>query len=530
MSVYDGDDFGAIDATAYADGKPSCQWLRKKIENNIAFLFETSPPVTVYRLGGPVESDAEGPYFEDTAICSIRQSVFFAVPVYVDMNTAEIVLAANIITPTAEVYISGKVMEFSGRIIGSTEEFNVEAPSVFYAMEGIGDVKSYKEFRVPINPNSTGYVLAFLTIRSKQRLTSEGYYVPITGNLGAPDDYTIDAELDDGNYDFDPEAAPDPDTDNPIALDVSVYVSALGTGNNRNQKTDILGFVNKGDGEYLTSLDRSIFPRGGELTADYLLFSGPSRISYAQARSCTVQVIRKYNLRDAELRFGLVERGLDNLRQANSTLNIRRDRRMIAAGPSGRRPPSAKAGRIWRWEHVFSGAASSTQPANVLIRTHGAEPLEGGYIEMVMVVAVSAHRASGIGQCDYEFDLKLDSLAGTETSSRKTTSRLSAIGTQQPQEDMPGWVHRLQAFIFWNSTSESSEPYACREGQMVDWDFGQLNLVKIKCPVPETGNGYGIEVTAKFAGEVEGLSEDDIDAEIGYHLTCVSWAAYLVPE
>jgi hypothetical protein len=520
MTIYDGTAFGAIDATAYIDGKPSDQWLRKKIENNVAFLYVDSPPVTVFRLGGPTLSNAAGPYHEDRGIASVEKSIFLAIPVYVDESTTEITIKINAITPIGPVQIGGEVSTLSGTIIGTLPAAELDADLDFD--------ESYHTYTIPVRPRASGYVLAYLTIQSGTEPVLGNKYVAsgtVNAKIGAAKLVTV--ALSGSSYVFDPTASPNSTGPASIALDVAALYNAESEG-----RTDILAFSDQGGSLYnLVTPQSAGIGFGGSMTN-----MGPSRLTFMQLRSYQIQVTRRYDLREQDLIFGVPERGIDNLRHANLVRQLRSRPRLIAAGPSGNRGPwrhSIQGDQASIWEHAFGGVSSSPQPVTPLIRTGAIEPLSDGEVEIVMLLKGACHNAMGEGTVDWELVLAvdnfLDSESITQTFPVKTTGTQGLWFIRSSAFDVVGWVPQIQKAI--GGDAFIGEFFTCREGQMLTQDLGQLSLVKMRVPMPSTGASVGLDisVTAECTGNFEDLALE-ADPFRYQHLTCVAWAVYLYPE
>ena len=534
MTIYDGTAFGAIDQTAYIDGKPSDQWLRKKIENNVAFLYVDSPPVTVFRLGGTTLSNASNPYYLDRGICSVNRSIFLAVPVYVDEAVTEITITINAITPFAvgassppnffkSVSIGGQVIDLSGAIIGTLPAAELSTDDDFS--------DSFHTYTIPVRPRASGYVLAYLTIQSNTQPTEGTKYIAsqaTNAQIRASKLVTLNLQVSGFPYVWDPASAPNWDPAGIIALDVAgLYNDQMGA------VTDILAFAEGGAAE----LYNLIVPQDVNVgLASTITSLGPTRLSFMQLRSYEVQVTRRYDLREQDLVFGVPERGIDNLRQANLVRQLRSRPRMIAAGPSGNRGPwryALQGEQASIWEHAFAGVESSPQPVTPLIRTGALEPLSDGDVEIVMLIRGAAHDQFGEGTVDWEFvfgvDNYLDSETITQTFPIKTTGTQNVLVSQAGASfEMRGWVPQLQLAM---ANNDFGEFFACREGQMVPDDLAMMSLVKMRVPMPSTGASVGLDigVTVECKGGWEDLTLRG-DMYKGQHLTCVAWAVYLYPE
>ena len=93
MTIYDGSTFGAVDNYAYADPLPFDEWLARKSENNVAHLYATDPPVSVYRRGGSALSNSTTNYYGDRAICGVSRSALIAVMAAVPAPVVAVILA-----------------------------------------------------------------------------------------------------------------------------------------------------------------------------------------------------------------------------------------------------------------------------------------------------------------------------------------------------------------------------------------------------------------------------------------------------
>jgi hypothetical protein len=251
-------------------------------------------------------------------------------------------------------------------------------------------------------------------------------------------------------------------------------------------------------------------------------------------RSCQVQVTRRYDIREQNLIFGVPERGIDNLRQANMVRRLRALPRMIVAGPSGCIGPwqhSIQGGHPSRWEHAFGGPSSSAQPVTEIVLTGAIAPIAGGAVEIIMILAGACHNAIGEGTVDWELVLTVSD--GTNTETLTGTYPITTIGTQgawhvtQGSGAVTGWLSSLQRAV---ADPLAAEYYPCREGQMLRDDFGKTTAVIMRVPTPSGAFlGGSVTVTAECVGNVEDLAVGADPFEF-QHLTCVAWSVHLFPD
>jgi hypothetical protein len=530
MTIYDGTAFGAIDATAYVDGKPSDQWLRKKIENNVAFLYVDSPPVTVYRWGG---GGGENPNVGYRAIASLKRSIFLAVPVYVDETVTEITIRINVITPVGAVQIGGTVQDLAGQIIGTLPAASLNT-HISVLPEEIDFNGSYYDYTIPVRPRSSGYVLAYLTMQSRTSIAADKYAASSATFSQVRSPVLIGINLSAFSYDYDPYDTPDPYVTNPIALDAATLYNA-----EIDSSADVLAFATAGGSIYIFLVDEAIgVGLGGSMTD-----MGPQRISYMQMRSYQVSVKRRYDLREQDLIFGVTERGIDNLRHANLVRQLRSRPRMIAAGPSGNRgpwiDPLIQGVQPSIWEHAIGYDVGGAPVISPFIQTGALEPLSDGEVEIVMLIRGANHTATGEGTQDWRFVFTVDNHLDTETITQTFAIKTTGTGhawARTANFRNTGWVSHLQRAISAFDLGLASY-FPCREGQMLPpgqgstGDLGQMSLVKMRVPMPSTGASIGLDisVTAEPTGPTEDLAIGQSATKYA-HISCVAWAVYLYPE
>jgi len=533
MTIYDGSEFGAIDATAYSDGKPSDTWLRRKIENNIAFLTINEPPVTVLRKGGgSTPLDEEPSYFVDRAIASWATTVFICQPVWVGPTTTHIRMRLCIRSSKAyhtgtvsAVFIGASVRQNDGKIIG------------LLSAASFDDTRSYEQiglttYMIPVAPTGSGFVTVLMTMQSRLDDTNPSQKTQTTfASLGGGSVM---------NFNFSGSAGKYFPALSPSSLTLYPFDHGVVGNLDTDQHGDILAFdeVSADEGTNLYRLIVAGRPEpgiGGGMDA-----LGVQPLSFLQMRSYTVEVVHRYNLREAELASGVPDRGIDNLRHAQSTRLLRGRPRLIAGGPEGYMPAFRDAiqGRHPQiWASAFGGPASSAQPITTILRAGAAEPFSGGKIQIMMLLHGCAHNAIGRGTVDWELVATARNWVGTPITST-TVYPIATVGTQGAwtQTNAGGlgtsWIPSIQrAASGLLSSILSTFYYAVRDGQFLPQEFTDLTPVVIELSAPASGSsiGYDIEVTAECSGNVIDLSLT-ADPFKFQHLTLVGYAIYLVPN
>ena len=528
MTIYDASEFGAIDATAYADGKPSDTWLRRKIENNIAFLTINEPPVTVLRKGGTSTDLEEGTeYHGDRAIASWATTVFICQPVWVTPATSHIKMSLCIRTMPgyvktgyqgpSEVFIGAIVKQSDGKEVGSLPATSFDDDRPYGKIE-------LTTYTIPVSPTGTGYVFVMMTMRSRVDDFAQ------EEAQKAQDTFSriLAAGVSQLNFDgapgkYDPDLSPTPATAYP-------FDHCMIENSQTDSYGDVLAFekLSEEEGKNLfTFLDTVEEPGLNAL----MQFLGIRSLSYMQMRSYTVEVVNRYTLRSVELLPKVPEKGMANLRQAQSTRLLRGRPRLIAGGPEGYRPPfryAIQGGHPQVWSSAFSGPGASPQPVMTLLKTAGIEPLSDGKIQIVMLLSGCAHKGKGYGTVDWNISATVSNWVETETAT--LVAPIGTVGTRDSwtQERMAtSWIPAIQRA----AQSRNREFYAVRDGQFLLDEFSDLTQVIIEVNVPKSGVnvGYAIVVTAQCAGNIVDVSVgvDPIDFQ---HLTLVGHAVYLMPR
>ena len=531
MSIYDGTAFGAIDEQAYEDGRPSDEWLRRKIENNVAHLTITEPPVTVMRRGGDVQSDAAGPFYGDRAIAGVTRSVFLAVPVWVTATTKEVKLHLSMTTRLAiaridpadekdSVLIGGGVRTDSGRVLGVLAETVIRRVGTY-------DANGLTTFTIPVRSQSAQWAIVYLTMQSQLENFASTTKSQVANAFGTGSsevrlNFTGTPPL------YDPAVQP-----SSVALSFFDHCVLEDDGGNQ---SDVLAF----DSDALNTLVRMVpvskITPGIGATMDFM---GIQPLSFMQLRSYTIEVVNRYNLRESELLSGLPERGIDSLRHGQSARSIRSKPRMVAAGPTGWMPglpirQETQGRHPQVWESALGVAVGNFgAPPHTLIKTGATESLSDGTVRIVMLVHACVHSGYGVGTVDWEFVATVGNWVGADTTLTQTWT-VGAIGTIDAwnaigrQGAQGKWIPSIQRAA---RNVSSNEYYACRDGQFLESEFGDLTLVVLDVAMPLTGGSAGltVEVTAECLGDTQDIAVGD-NPDSGQHLTCVAWSVYIVPE
>lgn len=534
MTIYDGTSFGAIDDTAYADGRPSDEWLRRKIENNVTFLTITEPPVTVLRKGGDLSPlDASAFYYGDRAIASFQRTIFICQPIWVTPNLTEVRMHLAIrskdafsSTSTSAVKIDAFVeMCESRRRIGSI------GASTFDDDRDYDDI-GLTTYAIPVAPTGEGWAVVCMCVQSTLDDGQTSTKSAADHGAAVASDGLIQLTFTGGSALYVPATNPTPATSYPF--DHGVVENDL-----TQDVSDILAFWDLGEvagsnqGVKLLVPKKSTPGIGGAMTD-----LGVLPLSYLQMRSYTVELVNRYNLRDAELVYGVPERGLDNLRHAQSVRSLRGRRRLVAGGPQGYLPdwrPTIQGRHHQIWRSAYGGPSGPSQPITTLLKVGAPEPLSDGTVVIVLLVAGAVHNGTGRGTCQWKFDTTIDNWVSTKTAT--TTRDIATIGTQTawaligPSDTELGgsWLHNIMRGTF--IADGATRAYAVRDGQMTPSDLGTLSTVTIEVDVPASGAsvGYDIEVTAQCVGNIDGLATGR-DPLASQHLALVGYAVYLQPN
>lgn len=531
MTIYDGSEFGAIDQQAYEDGRPSDEWLRRKMENNVAHLTITEPPVTVMRRGSDVQSDAAGPYYADRAIASAARSVFLAVPVWVTATTKEVKLHLNFVTRASfprfdpadnlnSVQIGGGVRTPEGRVIGVLADTT-------HTKTGTYDVEGLTTFTVPLRSQSAQWAIVYLTIQSRYDDANPSEKSQLSSAFGTGSS-EVQINLAGTPPLYDPAAQP-------ISLTSKFLDRCVLVEENSTAYADVLAFAGTLASNLFTLTPASRVTPG---VGSDMTFMGIQPLTFMQLRSYTIEVVNNYNLRESELLSGLPERGLDSLRHGQSARSIRSKPRMVAAGPTGWMPglPIRQAiqGRHPQiWESALGVAVGNFgAPPHTLVRTGATESLSDGTVRIVMLVHACVHGGYGVGTVDWRFVATVGNWIGADTTLTQTWT-VGAMGTlpvasgpSPGQQGIQGkWIPNIQR------AARFGEAYACRDGQFLESEFGDLTLVVMDVAMPATGGSAGltVNVTAECLGNTQDIAVGD-SPQSGQHLTCVAWSVYIVPE
>jgi hypothetical protein len=523
-TIYDGIAFGALDSDTYdADEFLGVDtWLRRKNENNIAWLYVADPPVTVCRRGGVVPPggglSASPAYPADRAICSVRASIFVAVPVYIESTVTMVRISINAVTKLGGVLIGGAVvLNSSGRKIGTLPEARLDQ-STEYADAGLVD------YDIEVQSSEEGWALAYLTVRSDMR--EDLGFEKSTSGSGAfsPGGAFLNVEY--TSYVYDPDVAPSPNIIDPV-FD-HAFVNNEYTGAN----VDVIAFDNLFGSAYqlVTDLENGI-GHNADMT-----FIGIGALSYMQMRSYTVQLFRRYEKRVAEL-FALVpDRGIDVLRQVQTTRLLRARRKILACGPTGYYPPDRPSimGEHPRiYEYARSEVETAPWPAYDLVSTYCPDPYETGDIEVILYVRCCNRVADGEGTVDWVFDVTVDNFTNSETVTTTRSIATGGTGNIWSSASSPkAWIDNMITTVAANSFGTSIPYYTAKDGQILPTDLGKLTRVVVRVPMPAGGTGEGVtvRVEATYDANIQELTISRPDGQNRTNmLCCVAWSVVQIP-
>jgi hypothetical protein len=228
------------------------------------------------------------------------------------------------------------------------------------------------------------------------------------------------------------------------------------------------------------------------------------------------------------------DRGIDVLRQVQTTRLLRNRRKVLACGPTGYYPPERPAimgahPRIY--EYARSEVETAPWPTYDLVSTYCPDPYETGDIEVILYVRNTLRTADGEGTADWTFDVTVDNYTNSESESVTVAIATGGTGgiwssSQQPKP----WIDNMIATVGANF-SPAVPYYTAKDGQILPVDLGKLTRVVIRVPMPAGGTGEGITVTvgATYAANVQDLTVRPDRINRSHTLCCVAWSIVQLP-
>lgn len=526
MSNFDGSKFGGVDESAYQDGRPMDEALRRKIESNRSYIERLTPPVVVQRRGGDIQPGDAGDFPGDRAICSLDPTIFVQAIVWVDASTTQVVIGANLRSDgtSGEVYIGGRVV-WAGqpnRILGTLDEVVFDDDLAF-------DETGITEFKIDVNSGSSeGYALAYLTVRSTLDTTVNPEKVS-NSSFNTHAGSTAQLYWSGFPVPYDPDTSPDPD--HPLSLDHCVLVNDTYGGT-----SDLLAIGDAGGGIVRALAPNFEVGTGVTLSSQF----GVQRISYVQMRSWYAQTRHRADITGPELRAGIAESGIESMRQGQRIKAIADRPRLLAAGPQGWRPEmftpdrSAFQGRHHNiWRYTFGRA----NPED-LVRAFIPEYRDYGFIECLALLAGHWHEGQyqdepDGGTVDWDFELTVDGFVGSpgvETLTLPVTTHATqnTWNARLAPTDINRWLPLITR-CHWEDVNGGSTNglYAIKEGQIRQDELRDLTAVRLRVPVPAgVGIGHSVQLAAEVAAggpNIQGLSGGKNLVE-SQSLTCLAWS------
>lgn len=515
MTIYDGSEFGALQDAAYVDGEPYDTWLLRKIENNIAHLYVSDPAVTVSRRGGSDLSNASGDFYKDRAICSQGETVFLAVPVWLDVSVNQISFQILARTGyTTGVSVAAYVVDGAMRMVGSLPAQNISDDGNYTV--------AIWDFDVPVAPAAEGWGIAYLTVRSTI-LDGTAAQKVVSGVTTFMDDPQIFRADFGGTYEYDPDTSPNP---TPSAKQTVLDHCVL-TNENTGASVNVFAIEVLSGSEHRLVLDEEIAPGlGGDLTV-----LGVVPMSYMQLRSWTIKVHRRYEIRTSELLAERPTRGLDASRQAEGIRRVRTRKRMIAAGPQGYYPPDRSTTQ-GKHPRIFP-TAFSRDPGVQIVYTLFNEavrcPYPDGTIEFVGLFYADCANANGDGTSDWDIELTDGTVTASGTYTIKSHGSVTETIGNRNGSTWLGLTARTMGNLSNGQNLGLADPYPVREGQFPRNEITSLTRVSVRLPVTSAPDVIRLNLTAQFEGTSENLAVRSTSRN--YHkLLLVGYAIYFIPD